>query len=109
MVRSVPAIPFNPGPKSVLVKVTIAVMKYHDQSKLGRKGFVWFALPHQCSSLTEVRAGTHTGRESGGRSGCRSHEGVLLTGLLSLLSYRPHNHQPKDRTTHSELDSPINH
>jgi hypothetical protein len=32
----------------------------------------------------EVRTGTHTGQELGGRSWCRGHGRVLLTGLLPL-------------------------
>lgn len=45
------------------------------QSNLGRKGFVWFSYPE--SQSTEG---------SQGWSWCRSHGGVLLTGLLSLLA-----------------------
>ena len=33
----------------------------------------------------EVRAGTQTGQEPGGRSWCRSLEGMLLTGLLTMV------------------------
>jgi hypothetical protein len=55
-------------PMSVLVKVTIAVMKHHDQNNLGRKGFIWLTLPHHCSSWKEVGTGTKTGQESRGRS-----------------------------------------
>ena len=43
---------------TVLLRVIIAVMKLHNQSNLGRKGFIWFMLPHHCSSLEEVRTGT---------------------------------------------------
>jgi hypothetical protein len=64
---------------------------------VGRKGFTQLTLPHCCSSPKEVRTGTHTGQELGGSNGCRSHRGMLLTGLVSglpsLLSYR-------DGTTH---------
>ena len=35
-------------------------------------------------SLEEVRAGAQAGLEPGGRSWCRVHGGVLLTGLLSM-------------------------
>jgi hypothetical protein len=31
---------------------------------------------------------------------------VLLTGLLSLLSYRTQDHEPKDRATHNGLGPP---
>lgn len=35
--------------------VIITVMKGHDQTKMGREGFIWFTLPHCCSSLKEIR------------------------------------------------------
>ena len=38
-------------------------MKHHDQSNLGRKGFIWFTFPNYCLLLWEVRAGTQTGQE----------------------------------------------
>jgi len=38
-------------------------------------------------------------QEPGGRSWCRGHGGVLLTGLLNLLSYKTQAHQPRDETT----------
>ena len=47
----------------VLVRVIIAVMKYHDQKELVEKR-VYFAH----SSINAERAGTHTGQELGGRS-----------------------------------------
>jgi hypothetical protein len=34
----------------VLLRVTIAVLKNHDQNSLGREGFIWLTLPHHCSS-----------------------------------------------------------
>ena len=54
---------------------------YDQTSKFGRKGFT---LLNSCSSLKEIRTGTHTGQEAGGRSWCRGHGGVLLTGLLPV-------------------------
>ena len=45
------------------LKVFTAVMKYHDQSNVVRKGFIWLMFPHLCSSLWEVRTGTQTGQE----------------------------------------------
>ena len=70
--------------RNVLVGVCIAAMKHHDQSKLGRKGFIPLTFMQHCSSLREVRAGCQTGQEHGGRSWCRGHEGVLLTDLLIM-------------------------
>jgi hypothetical protein len=45
----------------VLVRSTIVMMKHHDPSKLGRKGFIWLALPYCSPSLKEVMAGIHCG------------------------------------------------
>jgi hypothetical protein len=36
--------------------------------KLGRTGFIWLTLPDHSPSLEEVRIGTQTGQEPGGRS-----------------------------------------
>lgn len=54
------------------------------KSKLGRKGFIWLSLLHCSLSLKEARAGSHTGQEPGGRSWCRVHGGMVLTGLLPM-------------------------
>jgi hypothetical protein len=43
---------------------------------------------------------------SGSRNWCRGHGGMLLTGLLSLLSYRTQDYQPRDGTTHNEPSYP---
>ena len=60
------------------------MIKGHDQSSLGREGFVWLMLPHHSSSLKEVRTGTQAGQEPKGRSWCRGHGGALLTGFLIM-------------------------
>lgn len=47
-------------------------------------------LPHMLhySSLSkEVRTGSQAGLEAEGRSYCRGHGGVLLTGLLLMVSW----------------------
>ena len=49
---------------------------------MGREEFIWLALPYHCSSSKEVRTGTHTGQEPGGRSWYRGHGGLLFSGLL---------------------------
>jgi hypothetical protein len=48
---------------SILVRVTILVMKLHGQSKLERKEFTWLILPQHCSSSKEVRTGTQQERK----------------------------------------------
>lgn len=53
---------------SVLVSVSIAVMKHLDQKQVGEERFIWLTLPHYRSSLKEVKAGAQTGQELGGRS-----------------------------------------
>jgi hypothetical protein len=63
------------------------------KKQLGRKGFIQLTFPHCCSSLKEVS-------RSGSRSWCRGHGGMLFIGLLSLLSYRTQDYQPRDGTTH---------
>ena len=53
----------------ILVKVTIAVIKDHNQSNLGRKVFMWLTFIFTSLVLIrEVRTGTQTGQEPGGRS-----------------------------------------
>jgi hypothetical protein len=43
--------------------------KDHDQeASWGGKGLFSLQLPHCCSSPKEIRTGTHTGKEPGGRS-----------------------------------------
>jgi hypothetical protein len=68
----------------VLVRVCIPEQNIMTRRKLGRKGLIQLTLPHRCSSPKEGRTGTHTGQELEGRSWCRGHGGVLLTGLLPL-------------------------
>ena len=70
--------------------VSIAVVKHHDQSKLGRKGFIQLRLPHLSSSPKEVRARTQAGQEARGRPDSKAIAGLLL----SLLLYGNQDHQP---------------
>jgi hypothetical protein len=51
------------------VRVSIAVMKHQDQkASWGKKMYIPLPLPYLCSLLKEVRTGTQTGQEPGGRS-----------------------------------------
>jgi hypothetical protein len=55
--------------------------------------------------LKEVKTGTRTGLEPGGRSGCRGHRRVLLCwlapkGLLSQFPYSTQDHLPTGSITH---------
>jgi hypothetical protein len=74
------------------------------RSKLGRKGFIQLTLPHCCSSLKEVRTGTHTGHKLGGRSWCRGQGEMLLIGLLLLACSACFLIEP--RTTSPEMVPP---
>lgn len=44
--------------EAVLLRVSVSVVKYHDQNKLGRKGLIWLTYPHCWLSLWELRTGT---------------------------------------------------
>ena len=48
--------------------VAAAVMEHHDQSNLGRKGFVQLSLSHHTSPSKEVRTGAQAGQEPGDKS-----------------------------------------
>jgi len=55
---------------------------------------IWVIFSHGSLLLKELRSGTQTRQESGGRS----HRGVLLTGSQPAF-YRTQDHQPRDGTT----------
>jgi hypothetical protein len=48
----------------ISIKIIIAVMKHHDQSNSGRKGFI----PYYCLSLKKIGTGTQIDQEPGGRT-----------------------------------------
>ena len=76
-----------------LVRDNIAVMKYHDQSDLGRKGFIKAVCSYHCW-------GNSPGAGTQRQSWCRGCGGVLLTGLLGLISC-------STRTTSPRVATPI--
>jgi hypothetical protein len=59
-------------------------------SNLGRKGFIHSQFPYNCSLLKAVRAGLKQGRNL--KAGADIEKWLLITGLLSLLSYRIQGH-----------------
>jgi len=69
---------------------------------LGRKGFIRLTLPHCCSSPKEVRTGTQAGQEAGADAEVMEDvtHWFVSPGLLSLLSYRTQDYQPRDGPTH---------
>lgn len=50
---------------SVLVRVTIAVLKLHDLRNLGRKGSIQLMFPNHSSPPKGVRTGTQVDQELG--------------------------------------------
>lgn len=56
------------------------------KSAWSEKGLFDFILPDHSQSLSRVRTCTQAGLERGGRSLCRGHGGMLITGLLLLTS-----------------------
>lgn len=72
-----------------LVKVSIAVIKHHNQNQLEEeKVYLFFLrLPANRPSFRGVRARIQAGQEIGGRDWRRSYGWVLLTGLLLLVCW----------------------
>jgi hypothetical protein len=60
------------------------MMQHHDQSNLGKKGFIQFTLPQYSSLSKKVGTETEAEQKPGGRSWGRSHGHVVLTGLLPM-------------------------
>ena len=52
----------------VLTRATIPVMKHHFQKQVGEEKVYWLTLLYCSPLLKEVRTGTQTGQEPGGRS-----------------------------------------
>jgi hypothetical protein len=68
--------------------------KHHDQSNLGRKGFIQFLLPYYSSSLKKVKKGSQTEQDSWQRPWRDAVYWLAPLGLLSLISYSTQDHQP---------------
>ena len=56
-IKSVAAIPYNAAPIPVLIRVTTAVTKHHEQKQFGMKIYIWLRLPYHKLLLKEVRTG----------------------------------------------------
>jgi hypothetical protein len=48
--------------KNILVRITTAVLKHHDQKQTEEEGAYWLTLPHHCSSLEELKTETLSGQ-----------------------------------------------
>lgn len=81
---------------------SIAVITHRDQKHLGEER-VNFTL--QLTALHGGSQGTNSGQEPRGRGWSRSHEGRLLSGLLSMIAQPASFHSPgppvRDGTAHS--------
>ena len=86
----------------VLVRVSIPAQTSWPRSKLGRKGFIWLTLPYYCSSPR--KSGLELKQVRKQELMQRPLRDVLYwlasPGLLSLLSYRTQDYQPRDGPTH---------
>jgi hypothetical protein len=80
------------------------------KKQLGRKGFIWLTLPHCCSSPR--KSGLELKQVRKQELMQRPWRDVLYwlasPGLLSLLSYRTQDYQPRDGPTHKE-PFPLDH
>ena len=92
-------------------KSSLLLLWWNTTTKAPWMGRVCLMLPRHCSSLKEVRAGSETRQDPGGRNWGRGHRGAAYClaprGLLSLLSYRTQNCQPRGNPTHNWLGSPL--
>jgi hypothetical protein len=66
----------------VLVRVSVAATKHHDQNNLERKGFVWLTLSHSCSSSKEARIGIQQSRHLKAGADAETMEGCCLASFL---------------------------
>jgi hypothetical protein len=92
----------------VLVRVSIPAQTSGPRIKLGRKGFIRLTLPYCCSSPR--KSGLERKQIRKQKLMQRPWRDVpywlASPGLLSLLSYRTQDHQPRDGTTHNGLGPP---
>jgi hypothetical protein len=66
------------------------------KKQLGRKGFIWLALPYCCSSSR--KSGLELKQVT--KQELIQRPWLASPGLLSLLSYRTQDYQPRDGPTH---------
>ena len=85
-------------------RVTNAVMRHHDKKQVGVER-VYLAYSPTSQVPTEDRTGTWR-QELKQKSWRDVPYWLAPHGLLSLLSYRTQDHQPKGGPTHSGINSP---
>ena len=89
---------------TVLVRVSVATVKHYDQkASLGGKSlfslYFHITVHHPRKSGLELKQSKNRRQELTQRLWR-----VLLTGLLSPLTYKTEDHQAKDGATHNGLD-----
>ena len=91
----------------VLAWSSIVAMKYRDQkASWGEKGLFGLCLhtdSHGMKSGQELKQGRNLKAGADAEAMERAAYWLASTGLLSLLSYRTQDHQPRDGTTHNGL------
>jgi hypothetical protein len=88
-----------------LPRVSIAVIKHHDQKQPGQER-VYFSLQFHTTDHHWGKSGQELRQELIQRPWRNTAYRLAPHGLLSLLSYTIQDHQPRDGTPHSEL-SPL--
>lgn len=80
---------------TVLVGVSIAMMKHHQQK--GRKRVFWLMCPYDCSSSKGAKTGIQAGQQPGGRPPTYRGAASCLVphDLLSLLSSTTQDYLPR--------------
>ena len=77
---------------------------------MGRKGFIWFTLPHSSPSWKEVIQELKQGRNLEAGADAEAMEGAAywlpMVCSASLLSYRTQNYHLRDGSTHNGLSPP---
>jgi hypothetical protein len=94
----------------VLVRISIPAQTSGPRNKLGRKWFIWLTLPYCCSSprKSELELKQVRKQELMQRPWRDVPYWFVSPGLLSLLSYRTQDYQPRDGPTH-KVPFPLNH
>jgi len=93
-------------PDTLLVRVSVVVIKYKEQSNEGRKEFMCLKLPDQSSSSKEVDRCSSRAVAGGGAHAKASEEFCLLACSSWLAQpdlCRTYDYQPRDSTTHNGL------
>lgn len=90
---------------AILFRVTIVVIKYHDQTNMGKRGLSdlhFYSIAHyQRDSGQPLKQERNLGAGADAETMKRCCLLTCIHGLLSLLSYTTQDQQPKYSTTHN--------